>query len=317
MTNTKFQINPKSRISKFKTKAAIIFALLLTCQFAMAAEKNAITVKADVDRKTIYIGDRIRYSIEAVAGKNIEVEFKKFADGNMGDFEIKDSGNSEKSAFFGKRIFRAWYSITSYSIGKRVIPEIAVRYRQKGKKDWADKKTRPIEISVISILPQDRVVTDIKDIKGPLYFKEPNWTLIWTVLAVVCGATVFFVFRRNMNRLPPKLPHESALEELEAIKGVYLKGGEVKEYYFGVSDCVRRYIERVFALKAPEMTTEEFLNSLRDSSRLNIGQKDLLKDFLNACDLVKFAKYAPTTAEAENVYTSAAKFIEETKNVRI
>lgn len=294
-----------------------IASLLLISSCALAAEKDPLSLRSDVNRKTIYIGDRIRYSVEAAASEKFEVKFPDFKDGKIGDFEIKDDGKSEKTSLFAKRTYSNWYSITAYAVGKHVIPEIAVRYRQKGKKDWLEKKTKPIEISVITILPQDRAVTDIKDIKGPLYFKEFNWTLLWIFLAVLCGIGAFILLRKRMIRTPPKLPHEIAIEELEAIKGAYLKGGDIKEYYVGVSDCVRRYVERVFAFKAPEMTTEEFLNSLKDSAKLNIGQKDLLKIFLNACDLVKFAKYAPTTAEAQDVFTSAVKFIEETMNVRI
>lgn len=298
-------------------KVVFVLAFLVIATFAYAAEKEAVSVRAEVDRKTIYIGDRIRYSVEVVADKKVDVEFPKYADDRIGDFEIKDSGKSKRVSIFAKKIYSNWYSITAYSIGKHAIPEFAVKYRQKGKKDWNEKKTKPIEVSVVSILPQDQVISDIKDIKGPLYFKEVNWPLILAVVAVLFGVAAVIVYMRRASRLPPKLPHETALEELESIKGLYLKGGDVKEYYVGVSDCVRRYIERVFKLKAPEMTTEEFLNSLPGSASLNIGQKDLLKDFLKACDLVKFAKYAPTAAEAEGVYASAKKFIEETKDVHI
>lgn len=110
-----------------------------------------------------------------------------------------------------------------------------------------------------------------------------------------------------------KLPHESALEELESIRANFLKSSDVKEYYAGASDCIRRYIERSFRLKAPEMTTEEFLGSLSESTALSPDQKDLLKEFLNACDLVKFARYNPAKGEMESVSLAAKKFIEETK----
>ena len=72
---------------------------------------------------------------------------------------------------------------------------------------------------------------------------------------------------------------------------------------------------RVFRLKAPEMPSEEFLNSLRDSTALTMAHKELLRGFMNACDLVKFAKYKPTGEETENVYVTAKNFIDETKEV--
>ena len=119
------------------------------------------------------------------------------------------------------------------------------------------------------------------------------------------------VYVRLKRYVPVKLPHETALEELEAIRAQYLQGGGVKEFYVGVSDCVRRYIEHAFKLKAPEMTTEEFLGSLKESPALSMDQKDLLKGFMNACDMVKFAKYSPSSMEADSVYVTAKDFIHE------
>jgi hypothetical protein len=316
-----FQIpNPKRNFRFWNLGFGIYLVVLVLLGFgisssAWAAAKDSISVRADVDRKTIYIGDRIRFTVEAVAGKDYSVEFPHFADNKIGDLEIKDSGQRERRLFFGKKVYDRWYSITSYAVGKHTISEVAVKFKPRRGKDLVEKKTKPIEISVVSIIPKDKIPSDIKDIKGPLAFKEINWLAVAIILAVLSAWPAFVMIRKRMRKMPPKLPHETALEELEAIRCGYAKGGQVKEYYVGVSDCIRRYIERVFGLKAPEMTTEEFLNSLKESAALNSEQKDLLKNFLKACDLVKFARYAPTAAEAESVYISAKKFVEETKAV--
>jgi hypothetical protein len=62
------------------------------------------------------------------------------------------------------------------------------------------------------------------------------------------------------------------------------------------------------------MTTEEFLNSMKVSSAMTMEQKDLLKGFLNECDLVKFAKHQPSTIEIERVFAAARIFVEETRD---
>ena len=61
------------------------------------------------------------------------------------------------------------------------------------------------------------------------------------------------------------------------------------------------------------MTTEEFLFYVRDYSRLISNHKALLKEFLLACDLVKFAKYIPTSEEIDAIFLSARKVVDETK----
>ena len=135
--------------------------------------------------------------------------------------------------------------------------------------------------------------------------------------AAIIGASLFAVkiYIRLKARLAILPPDTLALLELEAARTLLAKTGDVKEYYAGISGSVRRYIEMVFSLKAPEMTTEEFLSSLKDSAALVEGQKRLLKDFMQACDLVKFAKYAATKSEAETVFVTARTFVDGTKHL--
>jgi len=61
------------------------------------------------------------------------------------------------------------------------------------------------------------------------------------------------------------------------------------------------------------MTTEEFLFYVRDNSQLAAGHKGLLKEFLLACDLVKFAKICPAVREGTRLSASAKKRLDETK----
>jgi translation initiation factor 2B subunit (eIF-2B alpha/beta/delta family) len=63
------------------------------------------------------------------------------------------------------------------------------------------------------------------------------------------------------------------------------------------------------------MTTQEFLVSLSGSSKLSAAHKDLLRAFMEACDLVKFAKYTPARSGIEFVSGPAGKFIEDTKEI--
>ncbi|MCM8761004.1 MAG: BatD family protein [Candidatus Omnitrophica bacterium] len=292
-----------------------LLALTLMATGASAKDEQP-ALRQSVDRHSAFIGDRIRYAIEITSGKNSEAEFPVFKDNALGDFEIKDSGASVKKRFLSRRTLNRWYSIAAYSTGKKTIPEVEIKYRPKGDKEWTTLKTKPIDITIVSVLPKGAPARDIKDIKGPLSFKEINlFVVIGTSILILAACTAAIIYRKMRKRAPLRLPHETALEELEAIKAAFLQGGDVKEYFIGVSDCVRRYIERVFSVKAPEMTTEEFLNSLRVSSVLSLAHKELLRGFLNACDLVKFAKYAPTRNEAENIYLTAKSFIEETRDV--
>jgi hypothetical protein len=274
---------------------------------------DAVSLKAYVDRKSVLIGDRVQFNVEVRAPKGTKVRFPRFDDYKMGDFEIKDSGERVRNLLFGDKLYRRWYSLAVYSVGKAAIPQFEVMFRKNGAKEWSSQKTAAIDIKVLSVLPAGKEPADIRGIKGPLMFRNVYWGIVSLGTALFLLAAVAFIFYKKLKQYAPvRLPHETALEELESIKAAYLQGGGVKEYYVGVSDCIRRYVERAFKLKAPEMTTEEFLNSLHNSSALTMPQKDLMRGFMNACDMVKFAKYAPTSVEAESLYFTAKTFVVET-----
>lgn len=292
---------------------SLISIFLVTSTIAEAAQKDEVMIRTSLDENSIFIGDRIKYTIELTSKEELDVQFPSFPGNKISDFEIKDSGRKAKRPFFGKRTFSNSHWISIYSTGEYKIPALEIRYRRKDTKEWTVKKTGELNVTVKSVLPKGEKVGDIKDIKGPVSFYEINWILVSGLIALFALFVLTVIIYRRRRKAPLRLPYAIALEELEAIRSLLSRTGNVKEYYIRISDCVRHYIERLFTLKAPEMTTEEFLGSLKDSTALTDGEKGLLKEFLVSCDLVKFAKYTPSKAEIESVLTTAKNFIEETK----
>ncbi len=167
------------------------------------------------------------------------------------------------------------------------------------------------------------MLEDIRDIKPPVYFAG-NYLFLFIILGIILltGLVFLAIFLKKrlkkqpqQSYLPQKSAYQIAREAFLALQAQNLpKLGKIKEYYFGLSDVVRRYIENRFNIKAPEMTTEEFLSFLRDSDTLSAAHKNLLKEFLSLCDIVKFARYGPTRQETDNSFNAAVKLVEETKN---
>lgn len=162
---------------------------------------------------------------------------------------------------------------------------------------------------------------DIRDIKPPIDF-PPNFLFVIILLIIGLIVASFFLVRRFINRskkekisvaeyLPPWVVAHRRLNDLK--RKNFPESGKIKEYYTVLSDILRRYIEDRFLIKAPEMTTQEFLEHLKISTALNANQKEVLKDFLNSCDMVKFAKYGPTLDETETSFDLTSKLIDETK----
>ena len=277
----------------------------------------AITVKAGVDKTTVAIGDKIKYTIFIDKDRDIEVEPETFGQ-NLGNFAIKDFG-SERSVYFNKEKISQWYILDTYITGKATIPKVTIKYKKKKDKDWSQVDTGELAIEVKSLLDKTGPNTQMRDIKGPVGLPSvinKYFVLIALLFLVVLGALAGYFFKKHKEEkfVPGKPAHEIAYEQLEVLKlKDYIGQGLIKEYYTEVSDIIRRYLENRFSLRAPEMTTEEFLASARNAAELASEHKNLLKEFLLCCDLVKFAKYAPSAEEVNSIFDSAKHFIDQTK----
>ena len=56
-----------------------------------------------------------------------------------------------------------------------------------------------------------------------------------------------------------------------------------------------------------DRTTEEFLFELQSSNRLVADHKELLREFLGECDMVKFAKAEPPETELRRLHEAASR----------
>ena len=94
-------------------------------------------------------------------------------------------------------------------------------------------------------------------------------------------------------------PRERALLELrELLERRLPEKGETKRFYVLLTGIVRRYIERRHKVRAPELTTEEFLKEATQHPAFTPETLTRLREFLDAADMVKFAGI---TASAETV----------------
>lgn len=77
-----------------------------------------------------------------------------------------------------------------------------------------------------------------------------------------------------------------------------------------VSDVLRRYLERALHWPAPEQTTEEFLRNARRSAFLDTDAASALGQFLQTCDLAKFATARLPRPERERLLREAGTFVD-------
>jgi hypothetical protein len=152
---------------------------------------------------------------------------------------------------------------------------------------------------------------EFHDIAPPVdYSLIPPW-LVFVIAFVVLsllGLVVWWFARRRKPELPPKAPREIALEELEQIRAEI---DRTPPYQFSIriSDILRRYVTQQYGLPATRQTSIEFLTAAAKAPSFSADDKSLLEDFLNRCDLIKFAKYEATTSDSELLLEEAVRFV--------
>ena len=158
--------------------------------------------------------------------------------------------------------------------------------------------------------------TDIRDIAPPVAIPSGYEWLWWGLAALALLTLAAWAWSARQKRraqvfvVPPVPAHLRAKQQLQAALALI---NQPKPFVIAVSDTSRHYLEERFEFHAPERTTEEFLHELRRTALLTRDQKDSLGDFLQRCDLVKFAKYEPGEPELRELHGSALRLVEETE----
>jgi hypothetical protein len=154
---------------------------------------------------------------------------------------------------------------------------------------------------------------DIRDIRGPKGIFP-----LWEVAALLAGGALLAIggyaaWRWARRRRSPRaLPlFEIALRRLEEIRAL-MQPSSVREFSIAISDIVRRYIEDEFKVTATHRTTEEFLRDLLDSPNASLAaHRNLLAQFLQQCDMAKFAGVGLSMRIMESLHQSARSFVIE------
>ncbi len=115
--------------------------------------------------------------------------------------------------------------------------------------------------------------------------------------------------------LAPQLsPYDRARRDLDEVRAAGLiTSGAADPLYIRLSDIVRVYLEGRFFLRAPERTTEEFLQDAANHPSLSTAQRSVLAGFLAEADLVKFARFQPSANDRQRAFEAAEQFVEQTR----
>jgi hypothetical protein len=298
----------------------IVLVLLISLATALNAQ-DRISVESTIDKQTITIGDRIAYTVKITSDTSLVVDSLTVGT-NLGSFEVKDYKPRQSSVKDGSRTSNESFEITTFTTGEYTIPPVTIRYRTPSG-EMKSIATDPLPIKVNSLLSGEQG-EDIKPLKPQKEFPRQFPTL-WVIMGsvLIAGAILFLWLYRRARRpidlstavADTRLPWEIALEELTKLRASdLLARGEYKLFYLELSDIFRRYLERRYGIYALERTTIEIIMEFRKLA-LDKREEKVINDFLEGCDLVKFAKMIPTTEDVERDYSVAKEFVLQTRSL--
>ncbi|MFA6091696.1 MAG: hypothetical protein WCU88_04355 [Elusimicrobiota bacterium] len=232
---------------------------------------------------------------------------------STGPFEILEASAVPESEEGGKTRLRVRMKAAAFALGSVVLPPLPWTLRTAQGEETLMSPAVPLQV----IAPYSASeAQDILDIRGPLSPSPWPWLLALGLL-LSAGLWAWEHRRRTLSK-PAGMsasPEESdgrsaeeiALDALDAL--LQDESLPVKDFYDGVSDVLRAYLERRYGLTALQMTTHDLLRALLRMEHAPAGLRPGLKSLLDRCDLAKFARFAPSFEDRRTDADSAKDLV--------
>lgn len=288
-------------------------------------QRGPVTVHVRLDRTKITIAETVLLQFEATVRPDYEIQMPKVDDA-LQNFGLVGWDHPGRRLDAKNHVVTTYeYRLEPFLSGNYELPAFTFVFHDANEPDARHElSSEPIAVEVASLLGEDRAELVIEDIEDVVALPRTAttwwaWLLVGAglALALAGGLTWFSLRRSRATKTQPvrKAAHEIAYANLRALVARKLvEQGKIKEFYERISGILRYYIEHRFDLHAPERTTEEFLAELGWTDVLAGPDKAVLEEFLTHCDLVKFAKYDPTTEQIQRSFDLVKDFIERTKS---
>lgn len=218
------------------------------------------------------------------------------------------------------RSIEAKMLITSFDSGSYRLPVPLFIIEKDGVADTLEVEPPVLAVNTIQVDTTGFIPMDIKgQINYPVTFRE---ILPWCIGGIALIALVYLLLRyikyRRENKdffgrpIVKDPPHIVALRELDRLRAEKLwQNGKEKQFYTGITDTLREYIEKRYCVSTMEKTSGEILGSLADKEIEKIRYEEL-EELFKLADLVKFAKFVPDIPANEDAVPKAVRFVNST-----
>ncbi|MDP4275822.1 MAG: hypothetical protein Q8907_16260 [Bacteroidota bacterium] len=300
---------------RFFGQLIMLFVVLF---FAGIKQVEAQSVKAALDSSKILIGSQTKLTLEATIQKGTKISFPVVGDSLMKNVEVVAKTKVDTTVLPDKRLkLTQEYMVTSFDSGCYRIPAFKFMVNNDS------LLTAPLSLMVNTIAVD--TTKDFYDVKEPVNvpwsFREIMPYILGIIILAIIAILVIAIIRKIrkkepllMIRKPEEPPYLTAVKDLERLRNQKLwQQGKFKQYHTIITEIIRIYVNRMFHVKTLEQTSEEILQSLKNSGFDDEVSFNLLKQIFTLADLVKFAKENPLPEENELSLSNALLFVKNTQ----
>lgn len=254
---------------------------------------NAQILTTQVDTTHIKIGERIAFKIQVEADTTDLVIFPE----GQSFIPLESFENNAIDTVISGRKFRLQkeYALTQFDSGRYTIPRQRVMINEKA--FYTDSLQVLVNDVVVDTTKQKMYpIKPSMEIEKPFVISKVFWWILVVLLCIGLVYLIFFFRKKHKERKERQLPpYEKAMLTLKNLdESQALEHGEIKKYYSGLTDAVKRYIDEEIDDRALESTTAELtarLNELVANKKLNLSQDKIneLSQLLQRADFIKFA----------------------------
>lgn len=307
----------------FLSLIGLVFANVLLAQSAepepRKVSQRGCTAEILPEQHSISILDTYRFQIRVEAPEGSTIRFPFLIERLEDDFRVVPWKFDKREKEDGKLTRIKYVAIEPNVSGRLTLPPLAIEITSSNG-DVTKLRTPPLEFKVEPVSVDKVWEKDLEPPADPAKLPLPEWVkYLWFLLALPLVFLAGFYLAKKLKgkterKAPPVPPDELAWRELRHLIQLH-KEEKINDDTLlqGITDVLRRYIERRFQLRAPELTTEEFLERLPQAGPPLSDYMDQLQPYLDLCDMVKFAKRPASEADIQKGFELVKDFIDKTK----
>ncbi|MBJ6759251.1 hypothetical protein JGU66_00660 [Myxococcaceae bacterium JPH2] len=289
------------------TRLFLVLALLLvTSPTARAAPAGAPTLEAvepsgmslKLEPEEVRIGEPFTYTVTLTHPRDHRYELvAPQADSPfelLGQMRERQDGSASATTTFSLKM-------SAFELGSQKLPDLAFEVATPEGPRTFTAPGKMLQVAATLPPDADKQGSNLFDFKPPTEVPIRSWTLLFVLAGLVAAGLLAWALVRwwrnrpkRVTQAPPQPLDVRVRRSLDMLRGEDLPGrGQVKEFYFRLSEILRGYLGERYGFEALECTSSELMASLRRKSTPGLPE-DALMRFISESDLVKYARAEAT-----------------------